>query len=132
MRPLGDIALGLRIEWCKARARAARWSEEVLLLIEEMRRVIEFFWWQSHWWKERGAVVVVFCSAYYQEGALAYAERQACLRLMMATNHCQPLWIDVPKIVTSQLLPDDYDGDDDDDIPTDVYIDGPPPDEIEN
>ncbi|KAG1719216.1 hypothetical protein EDB19DRAFT_1836926 [Suillus lakei] len=26
----------------------------------------------------------------------------------------------------------DDDGDDDDDIPTDVYIDGPPPDEIEN
>lgn len=26
----------LRIEWCKARARAMRWSEEVLLLVEEM------------------------------------------------------------------------------------------------
>lgn len=111
---------GLRIEWCKARARADRWSEEVLLLLEEMRRVIEFFWWQSRWWNERGAAVVS-SSAYYQEGALAYAERQASLRLMMA-NHCQRLWIDVPKIVASQLLPGDYV---DDAIPTtDVYIDG--------
>ncbi|KAG1753687.1 uncharacterized protein EDB91DRAFT_412177 [Suillus paluster] len=87
MRPLGDIAPGqsegtrdiswiwkasgalhnddaglqdcLHIEWCKARARAACWSAEVLLLLlEEMRRVIEFFWWQSRWWKERGAAVV--------------------------------------------------------------------------
>jgi hypothetical protein len=26
----------LRIEWCRSRARAMRWSEEVLLLREEM------------------------------------------------------------------------------------------------
>ncbi|KAG1879135.1 hypothetical protein F4604DRAFT_1515785, partial [Suillus subluteus] len=83
---------GLHIEWCKAQARTACWSEEVLLLIEEMCRVIEFFWWQSHWWKEQGAPAVVSQSAYYQEGALTYAERQACPWLMMA-NHCQQLWI---------------------------------------
>jgi hypothetical protein len=34
-------------------------------------------------------------------------------------------------MVASQLLSGDYDGDSDD-IPTDAYIDGPPPDEIEN
>ncbi|KAG1806398.1 uncharacterized protein HD556DRAFT_1428520 [Suillus plorans] len=79
---------GLHIEWCKAQARTARWSEGVLSLLEEMCRVIEFFWWQSRWWKERGGVVVVSSSAYYQEGALAYAEQQVCLQLTMA-NHCQ-------------------------------------------
>ncbi|KAL4259471.1 CxC2-like cysteine cluster KDZ transposase-associated domain-containing protein [Pleurotus pulmonarius] len=41
-----ELTLGmneaLRIEWCKARARAQRWQEECMLLWEEMRRVIEF------------------------------------------------------------------------------------------
>ncbi|KAJ3503382.1 hypothetical protein NLJ89_g8461 [Agrocybe chaxingu] len=32
----------LRIEWCKARARAHRWQEECVLLAEEMRRVYLF------------------------------------------------------------------------------------------
>jgi hypothetical protein len=34
--------LALRVEWAKAKARAARWEEEVVLLDEEMRRVIQF------------------------------------------------------------------------------------------
>ncbi|KAG2120466.1 uncharacterized protein F5147DRAFT_766387 [Suillus discolor] len=33
----------LWVEWCKARARASRWSEECSLLIEEMQRVLVFF-----------------------------------------------------------------------------------------
>ncbi|KAJ3513191.1 hypothetical protein NLJ89_g3086 [Agrocybe chaxingu] len=45
--------LALRIEWCKARARAHRWQEECVLLAEEMRRVIAFFQWQCQWWKAR-------------------------------------------------------------------------------
>ncbi|KAG2354774.1 hypothetical protein BDR07DRAFT_1545883, partial [Suillus spraguei] len=37
--PEGEtILLALRIEWCKSRARAMRWVEEVQLLQEEMRR----------------------------------------------------------------------------------------------
>ncbi|KAG1721861.1 uncharacterized protein EDB91DRAFT_1210239 [Suillus paluster] len=43
----------VRLEWCKARAHAHRWSEEVELLLEEMRRVIVFLKWQAAWWKER-------------------------------------------------------------------------------
>ncbi|KAG2742314.1 hypothetical protein P692DRAFT_20811856 [Suillus brevipes Sb2] len=37
-----------RIEWCKARARAMRWAEEVELLKEEMRRILQFFEWRAH------------------------------------------------------------------------------------
>jgi hypothetical protein len=40
----------VRVEWCKARARAMHWSEEVELLQEEMRRVLQFFGWQATWW----------------------------------------------------------------------------------
>ena len=42
--------LGLRSEWAKCHARAARWSEEVRLLVEEMRRVLWFAQWKVNWW----------------------------------------------------------------------------------
>ncbi|KAG2028626.1 hypothetical protein BDR03DRAFT_818726, partial [Suillus americanus] len=45
----GDVD-GVRVEWCKSRARALRWAEEVDLLQEEMRRVLQFFNWQANWW----------------------------------------------------------------------------------
>jgi hypothetical protein len=44
---------GVRVEWLKLRARAARWREEVLLLDEEMRRAIEFCDWKQHWWQQQ-------------------------------------------------------------------------------
>ncbi|KAG1851559.1 hypothetical protein C8R48DRAFT_750003 [Suillus tomentosus] len=44
---------GVRIEWCKARARAARWSEEVDLLLEEMRRVLAYLEWEIGAWRSR-------------------------------------------------------------------------------
>ncbi|KZP08329.1 hypothetical protein FIBSPDRAFT_914302 [Athelia psychrophila] len=40
----------LHIEWCRARARVKRWSEEVLLLREEMSRVQGFSRWQADRW----------------------------------------------------------------------------------
>ena len=45
----------LRIEWCKARARAMRWLEEVRLLVEEMRRVLQFLQWKGRFWELRAA-----------------------------------------------------------------------------
>ncbi|KAG1786540.1 uncharacterized protein HD556DRAFT_1449630 [Suillus plorans] len=54
---------GIHIEWCKSRARALWWSEEVELLREEMRRVLEFFAWQAAWWDEQGKRLAVhFCT----------------------------------------------------------------------
>ncbi|KAG1800908.1 uncharacterized protein HD556DRAFT_1430245 [Suillus plorans] len=43
----------IHIEWCKARARAARWSEEVDLLLEEMRRVLVYLEWEIEAWRSR-------------------------------------------------------------------------------
>lgn len=51
------IGLAIRIEWCKARARAHRWQEECALLVEEMRRVLAFFHWQSNWWTKKAEPV---------------------------------------------------------------------------
>jgi hypothetical protein len=48
-----NLITALRIEWCKARARAQRWSEEVRLLLEEMRRILEFLNWRATFWETR-------------------------------------------------------------------------------
>ena len=41
------IFSALRVKWCKARARASRWSEECKLIEEEMCRVIAFHIYQA-------------------------------------------------------------------------------------
>ncbi|KAG2107820.1 hypothetical protein DEU56DRAFT_920537 [Suillus clintonianus] len=74
----------VRLEWCKARARAHRWSEEVELLLEEMRRVLVFLRWQGSWWKER-ITLRTLNSAPAQEGLSA-------------------LWSDVPTLVSGGVL----------------------------
>ncbi|KAG1718728.1 hypothetical protein EDD22DRAFT_983515 [Suillus occidentalis] len=73
----------LRVEWCKARARAHRWEEEVQLLREEMRRVLSFFEWQARWWDAQGSRRQ-FSSPAFTEGAVAYAHRQAMLHRRMS------------------------------------------------
>ncbi|KZT01710.1 uncharacterized protein LAESUDRAFT_634450, partial [Laetiporus sulphureus 93-53] len=71
--------LALRIEWCKARAHANRWSEECQLIEEEMHRVIAFHAYQARWWLDKIEQNPV-ASEEHQEGLIAYAMRQAELR----------------------------------------------------
>lgn len=74
-----SIPVALRIEWCRARARAMRWSEEILLLREEMRRVLTFLSWHGDWWvtqaQRRGDIPDEL-----SEGLAAYAKKQAHIR----------------------------------------------------
>ncbi|KAI0750098.1 hypothetical protein C8Q80DRAFT_1219017 [Daedaleopsis nitida] len=85
----------LRIEWCQARARAFRWTEEVDLLQEEMGRTTGFHEWLAGWWMELVSDSGVFLDKPdYREGADAYARRQASLRLAMR-DHCLRTWKDV-------------------------------------
>lgn len=75
----------LRIQWCRGRARAMRWSEEVLLLREEMRRVLAFFRWHADWWgnlAEHGDGL----SPEDREGVAAYARKQANVRRLMGRS----------------------------------------------
>ncbi|KAG1785081.1 uncharacterized protein HD556DRAFT_1314530 [Suillus plorans] len=81
---------GVRIEWCKSRARALRWAEEVELLREEMRRVLQFLAWQAAWWDGQGNRRVRECAA-ETEGLKAYAARQANLRRRLGGHFCM-LW----------------------------------------
>ncbi|KAG1845269.1 hypothetical protein C8R48DRAFT_750776 [Suillus tomentosus] len=92
----------LRVEWCKSRARAHRWQEEVQLLREEMRRVIAFLDWQAGWWEKQGPRRA-FSSQHVREGALAYAQRQAHLRRKMAVHFksvwaANPSWQEAPPL----------------------------------
>ncbi|KAF8871980.1 hypothetical protein BD779DRAFT_1453348 [Infundibulicybe gibba] len=82
----------LRIEWCKSRARAARFTEEVELLMEEMRRVQRFLAWQEEFWKTKGSVEGWGeVSTMRAEGLVAYASRQAALRCAL-NIHFSNIW----------------------------------------
>ncbi|KAG2138440.1 uncharacterized protein EDB93DRAFT_1242126 [Suillus bovinus] len=78
----------LCIEWCKARAREARWSEEVLLLLEEMQRVLTFLTWQGTWWSGL-ASARHFKRLADSKGSRAYANRQSALREAMVEKFRQ-------------------------------------------
>ncbi|KAG1797493.1 uncharacterized protein HD556DRAFT_1431147 [Suillus plorans] len=66
----------LRVEWCKARARRNRWSEEIQLLLEEMRHILVFLRWQGDSWDSH-ATLRTDGQPEYQEGLIAYARCQA-------------------------------------------------------
>jgi hypothetical protein len=82
--------IGLRIEWCKARAREAQWTEEVCLLKEEMQRVEAFFEWEGNQWLQRAYARTFETEAEY-EGWAAYAKRQAALRSGLVASF-KSLW----------------------------------------
>jgi len=103
-----NYLLALRVEWCKARARAHRWQEECLLLLEEMRRVSATFSWQCEKWTKVArqleatalsssqtvpalAQADVMTQAVKKEGKIAYAHRQAAIRNEML-NYCKLRW----------------------------------------
>ncbi|KAG6833464.1 hypothetical protein H0H93_013246 [Arthromyces matolae] len=82
----------LRIEWCKARARAHRWEEECLLLKEEMRRVIAFFSHKQSFWEDLAARTYSHVDSSTAAGFRAYAGRQAELQKRLS-NKCTVSWL---------------------------------------
>ncbi|KAG0701864.1 hypothetical protein DFH29DRAFT_755534, partial [Suillus ampliporus] len=85
----GDVD-GVHVEWCKSRARAMRWVEEIELLQEEMRRVLQFFDWQANWWDEQQDRLICETAAQH-EGLIAYANKQAHIRRQLASRF-RVLW----------------------------------------
>ncbi|KAI6096537.1 hypothetical protein EDD16DRAFT_1719774 [Pisolithus croceorrhizus] len=75
----------IQIEWCKARARAHRWAEEVDLLLEEKRRTLQFLEWDATRWAER-AEAITDRDKPLNEGLRAYAERQANIRRRLGVS----------------------------------------------
>lgn len=74
---LKSLALAIRVEYLKSRARANRWSEEVELLEEEKRRTLEFFGWKRRWWTSHSTSSIGGIGADYIEGFAAFAHSQA-------------------------------------------------------
>ncbi|GBE85899.1 hypothetical protein SCP_0804230 [Sparassis crispa] len=91
----GDTQDSLRIEWCKARARAHRWTEECQLLEEEMHCVLEFQEWIASWWLDQVEGTVARLPE-HEEGCIVYAYRQAEIRRAMSSI-CERAWKDVPE-----------------------------------
>ncbi|KAG6877691.1 hypothetical protein C0992_009434 [Termitomyces sp. T32_za158] len=85
----------LRIEWCKARARAHRWQEECLLLEEEMRRVMAFFRYKQEQWLRLSTMMYKHTDAATARGLQAYAQRQAELQSRLL-ERCATMWKDLP------------------------------------
>ncbi|RDB27529.1 hypothetical protein Hypma_003785 [Hypsizygus marmoreus] len=90
----------LRVEWCKSRARAMRFAEEVALLSEEMDRVLRFFQWRQDWWKVKAEYWAgdVIGQSPRGEGLKALAECQAALQASLA-SHFIRLWLPIPSYV---------------------------------
>ncbi|KAG2051169.1 hypothetical protein BDR06DRAFT_983690 [Suillus hirtellus] len=97
---------GVHIEWCKSRARALRWTEQVELLTEEMERVIQFFHWDTQHWEERRGQIAGENPA-HTEGLRAYAAQQAdiCCRL---AGHFHALWLSLPDLTMPVMDTDDF------------------------
>lgn len=64
----------LRVEWARSRARAARWTEDMLLLLEEMRRVLEFKEQRATWWRSQ-AHLQSSEQEHLQHGLVAYISK---------------------------------------------------------
>ncbi len=68
------IIIDLRVEYAKAKARVARWHEEILLVVEEMRRTVSFLQWKARWW--RNLAIEHHNRVDIRRGVIAYHLRQ--------------------------------------------------------
>lgn len=75
-----DLQATVRIEWCKAQARAKRFEEEVELVVEEMRRTLAYFEWKACEWERHATTPPLGCQAIDKTtaaGITSYAYKQA-------------------------------------------------------
>ncbi|KAL0564369.1 hypothetical protein V5O48_017678 [Marasmius crinis-equi] len=77
----------LRVEWCKARARACRWQEELQMLETEMERTVLSLEQEALEWGTR----VPEADVVSEEGGRAYCMRQAAIRRGLAAKFTH-LW----------------------------------------
>ncbi|TFK59703.1 hypothetical protein BDN72DRAFT_873011 [Pluteus cervinus] len=95
----------LRIEWCKSRARAKRWQEEVMLLEEEMRRVLMFLDSQCKMWSSRSHFTGNSSNCIQEEGYHAYASRQVSTHTRLRESF-EEMWRPVDDLIKNQGNPE--------------------------
>ncbi|KAH7904935.1 hypothetical protein BJ138DRAFT_1106403 [Hygrophoropsis aurantiaca] len=103
----------VRVEWCKARARKLRWSEEVDLLREEMRRALCFLEWRERWWLLRPTAWEGLDPS-ITAGLVAYARRQAVLHRDLASAF-EAKWSQ-PSVAAARALIGSGGGETEDDV----------------
>ncbi|KAL0955400.1 hypothetical protein HGRIS_001647 [Hohenbuehelia grisea] len=81
----------LRVEWCKSRARACRWTEESHWIKEEMRCVRRTLEFRKTWWMARSSGWPGIQDPVLIEGITAYVHRQADVQGTLR-NHFSALW----------------------------------------
>ena len=94
----------LWIEFCKSKAHADCWREEIQLLSEEMHHVIDFFGYQANTWAS-GALNMLWsvdgangADMALREGCITYAKEQSAQFLNMVW-YCGNLWCVVPQYI---------------------------------
>lgn len=95
---LKDFEIALRIEWCKARARAQRWQEECTLLRVEMRRFLGALQHDAAEWEQRAlsnGIAGLAGMVGFIAGSRSYAKRQAAIRRAML-EHAKRLFQKAP------------------------------------
>ncbi|KIL56864.1 hypothetical protein M378DRAFT_188510 [Amanita muscaria Koide BX008] len=102
----------LQIQWCRSRARAMRWSEEIQLLQEEMRRVLSYLSYFANLWSQRAATAATSShqcqDSHVSEGLVAHALRQSKLRSSLH-DHFAMLWCNVSLWVAGGEVPENVD-----------------------
>ena len=93
------LAIGLRVEWAKSKARVDRWFEEVLLLAEEMRRILWFLKWKAEWWTSQQSSRLGIRPD-IQEGMTAYSSKQSAILLHIGRRFAE-MWY--PLLTENQL-----------------------------
>jgi hypothetical protein len=93
---------GLRVEWSKSQERKKRWEEEVHLIQEEMRRTIIYYEWKESWWLEQAITHSAGVES-IQQGAAAYAQKQAYFCKCLAESFASA-WL--PFLESQEIFPD--------------------------
>ncbi|KAI0061557.1 hypothetical protein BV25DRAFT_1805628, partial [Artomyces pyxidatus] len=100
----------LKVEWFRTRARAKRWTEEVLFLDEEMRRCIQTCLWKASWWASRGMFRDVRREdPDLQDGLCSYAAKQGSTYERTASQW-QEDWVEVREVADKFLCTHAEDG----------------------
>lgn len=87
------------MEWGKARAHTAWWSEEVELLQEEMRYTKQALEQKAQWWEHHQEFPTnSHADRLVREGIATYADRQAVI-LRHLSDHFSTLWKRADKIL---------------------------------
>jgi hypothetical protein len=128
-----DVSAAIRLEWCKSRARAMRWTEEISLLAEEWYRALRFFEFVARVWDKRtqqtfdddspnsagvngsekplGEQESVMVTPEVTEGRVSYAKRQAGIFRSMGAR-CSDAWADIDGYIAGfgSTFDDNYEG----------------------